>query len=544
MPDADLQQIAAAVQSRAAELTPTEVRQPLDPKTVKAYLDANERGDGCMFASLHRRDFLYNTSPKDGEWYRWADHVWERDEFRRAQAAVEDCAIEYQGKAETIADLIEKEGVDRHDKKSPNYWMVLLEKNLRARADRLRGLNGIHKTLEFAPIVEPAMACREADFDQNPWLLPVRNGVIDLRTRQLVSGRPEDRLRRRLDIDYDPHAEYQEWVDFISEVCGNEEVAAYIKRVFGYSITGNSFEQFIWFFTGPGRNGKGVIFDLIGDIMRPYYHVISRAMLIEQKSEPSPSAASEHKYSLLGKRIIVGAETNKGQKIDGGQIKGLTGDDEIVCRQNFKSEVTFKPSHTLFVHTNNIPSGLTKEFSLIERLIKVDFPFMYVDDIAAAEKKNPAKVGFFRQKDPHLKARLRKIKPGILRWLVEGCAEWQKDGLQPPSCVLAGVQALASEEDYIGQFMADCLIAYEPSQSNDNIRISCPKLHEAFRWWWSQNMDNREKMVPGIKNVNTQIRERGHMVEKRGGITHLYRHSLNPDIEAEVDAWLKKGAKS
>ncbi|MDD5469164.1 MAG: phage/plasmid primase, P4 family, partial [Anaerolineales bacterium] len=422
-PPAEAAGMAAAVEGRAAALLAKPRQEQLDDAFVKQCLDNNERGDGCMFAALHRGNFLYNVTPKDGEWYAWAGNVWTPDVFRRAVAGVEDCALEYQRLAEHLDKEMDILNVDQTDKKSDNYWMVTLAKAYRARAHRLRSTGGSARTLSFAPVVEPDMACRESDFDKHPDLLPVRNGVIDLTTGALVQGRPEDMLTRSLDLAYDPQADYAPWQAFVDEISDDPATAAFIKRTFGYAISGHSYEQHIWVFTGPGRNGKGVLFDLIGEVMRAYYHVISRSMLLEQRNEPGPSAASEHKYSLLGKRIVVGAETNRGQKIDAGAIKSLTGDDDIVCRPNFKSEIIFQPSHTLFLHTNHIPAGLTRDFALVQRLIKIEFPWMYVDDPAAEARKFPAWSTRFRRKDPLLKDKLRRHKPGILRWLVEGCLE-------------------------------------------------------------------------------------------------------------------------
>jgi len=281
---------------------------------------------------------------------------------------------------------------------------------------------------------------------------------------------------------------------------------------------------------------------MLGEIMGPYYHEINKGMLLEQRNEPGPGAASEHKYSLHRKRIIVGSETNKGQKIDGGNVKSLTGEDDINCRPNFRSEITFKPTHSLFLHTNHVPYGLASDFALVQRLLKIEFPFMYVDDIAAESKLNPGKKEQFRQKDPDLKERLRKIKPGILRWMVEGCLEWQEHGLAPPAAVLKGVAKLANEEDYIGQFIEDCL-THEPD--NDTSRISCKAAYEAFRWWWAENRDPRKDRIPAMKTINSAIRDRGYLVEKRGGKTWLYQLRINYELATDIEEFIQKaGYKS
>lgn len=532
-----IEDIAAQVQRRAAELTPNKEQPPLEQSFIKACLDANERGDGCMFATIHRGKFLYNTTPKDGEWFAWNGHVWKKDEFRLALAAIEDCAIEYQQQADILKEEIKLEEIDKDHE---DAWKLALHKKYQSRADRLRSKDGAAKVLHWAPVVDPSMACRESDFDKQHWLLPAKNGIIDLRTGALIYGRPEDLLTRSLDIDYDPKADYTAWQEFITEVSGCPEVAAFIKRTMGYAITGHSYEQFIWVFTGPGRNGKGVMFDLIGDVMRQYYHVISRAMLIEQRTEPGPSAASEHKYSLMGKRIIVGAETNKGQKLDSGAVKGLTGDDDIVCRPNFKSEITFHPTHTLFLHTQYVPVGLTRDFALIQRLFKIEFPYMYVDDPDAEAKKSPAMASRFRKKDPTLKEKLRKIKPGILRWLVEGTREWAEIGLAPPESITKAVEELANEEDYVGRFMSDCLVHFPGDQE---IRTTTTEVYNAFRWWWSINMDEAEKRIPAMKTINGVFRDKGYIVDAVGGRTWLYSHAVNQEITQEVAAFIASNGR-
>jgi putative DNA primase/helicase len=530
--------IATAVQKRAADLQPPAAPPPITPEFLRQCLNNNERGDGCLFATLHRGKFLYNTTPKDGEWYAWGGNVWQRDDFRRSVNAVEGCALEYEAQADALKKEIrqqEKEEEEKIDKTHPDYWKIALRDKFHSRADRLRSAAGANKVLTWAPVVAQEMACREQDFDKQPWLLPVKNGVIDLRTGTLTTGRPDDLLTRALDIEYDPRADYTPWQEFLDEVSGDQETSAFIKRSLGYAITGHSHEQYIWVFTGPGRNGKGVLFDLLGDIMRPYYHVISRAMILEQRSEPSPSAASEHIYSLLGKRIIVGAETNKGQKIDAGAVKTLTGDDDLKCRPNFKSEITFKPSHTLFLHCNHVPVGLTRDFALLQRLRKIEFPFMYVDDPAAEAKEFPAMASRFRLKDPNLKDKLRLVRPGILRWLVEGTREWKELGLSPPAAILDAVKELANEEDYVGRFMRDCLIHFPGDKET---RVATTDVYNAFRWWWSLNMDEAEKRIPQMKTINAEMRQKGHIVDSVGGRTWLYGHAISMEIKQDVDAFV------
>ncbi len=525
--NAELEKMADAVSKRAEELLPKETRPELDLVFIRQCLEANERGDGVMFATLFKDLFRQNVTPKDDEWYSWDGTVWTPDYYRSAINAVEECALEYQRASDTLKAEIKDEGIAKNGDGS---WKIDLKKRYDRRVNRLRSKTGATSALFWAPIIDRYMACREEDFNKQHWLLPVNNGVINLQNGALTNGDPADLMTRKLDIDYNPHADYSLWEKTLMEICGNEKVVAFLKRVFGYAATGFSHEQYFFVFIGPGRNGKGVLFSLIGKVMGPFYHEVRKAMILKQRHEPPPSAATEHLYSLMAKRILVGAETNKGEKIDEAAIKALTGEDMITCRPNFKSEISFDPTHTLFLHTNHIPVGLTSDFAMRQRMFLIDFPFMFVDDVVAEKIKHPAMAGMFRQKNPKLKEELMQPQhlQGILRWLVEGAREWQElGGLAPPQEIIDAVDKLAVEEDSMGQFIKDCLVLLPEDEKS---RVSCKSMHSTLEWWWGENMDSKDKRIPSIQTMNKTLRQRGFTVEKKGGITHVYGVMLNPEI--------------
>jgi len=532
----DLGKIASQVAARAEELV-HDPQQDIDSEFVKACLDQNDRGNGIMYARLYRDRYLKNVTPRDEEWYRWAGHVWEYDHYMARQDAVERCAEIYEAEADRLDVEIENDGIDKNHK---DAWKIALAKKYRRRVDRLRTEAGARACYNWAAVVDTSMACREDEFNQRPMLLPCANGVIDLETGALVDGRPEDLMTKAIDVEYDPHADYSLWESVLRDITDSaEEIPSFLKRSFGYAATGYAYEQYIWVFLGPGRNGKGIIFNLISEVLGPFFHTINPAMLLEQRNPPSPSAASEHLYSLLGKRLIVGSETNKGKRIDGAAIKELTGEDEINCRPNFSSEINFYPTHTLMLRTNNVPVGMTQDFALRERLLLLDFPYRYVDDVEEHKRKSPMFADFFRQKDKHLKDKLRQIKPGILRWIVEGCLEWQQRGLDPPGSVLAAVDKLSAEEDYVGRFVEDCLVAVP--DDIEGTRLACKEMYRVFRWWWSENEGIHEKRIPAMKTINRSLREKGFIVGKKGGVTYIFGCRIEYEISLKVDEFGGQG---
>jgi putative DNA primase/helicase len=522
--------IAEDVAARAKSLEVVAAPVEYDEQFIRACLDANERGDGVLYSAINGGQYLYNTTPKDGEWLCWGGVVWEKDDFRSAFGAVENVALEYEALAERYE--IESKGIDKTD---PEFWKVNQAKKYRSRVDRLRTENGAKKALVWAPVVSTSMACKESDLDRQPWLLPCTNGVIDLKTGVLLPGRPSDLLTRSLDLAYDLQADYTAWSEFITEVSGSEDVASFLKRFFGYSVTGLSFEQYIAVFIGGGRNGKGVLFSCLASVLGPFYHVISPGMITEQKIDPTPNAASEHKYALMGKRLVVAGESKRGQRVDPGQLKGLTGDDAIECRPNFGKVVVFNPTHTLCLHTNHMPVGMGSEFSLLQRLLKIDFPWAYVDDPESESRKNPKMAAVFKKKDRNLKDRLMENKAGILRWLVEGCLEWQAGGLAPPLSIQASVDEMARSADYIGLFCEDCL---EP-ETIPNSFVYFSLVYAAFYWWWDLNRGDT-KNCPKKPTLSRELRDRGIDVRKEGDIK-IYGHRLHSNLKiSEIEAVAEK----
>jgi len=77
---------------------------PDDPRFIMQCLDHNERGDGILFASLHKGKFVYVKSrdEKAKAWFIWSGHHWEIDKADFHHSAVEDVALLYQRESENL----------------------------------------------------------------------------------------------------------------------------------------------------------------------------------------------------------------------------------------------------------------------------------------------------------------------------------------------------------------------------------------------------------------------------------------------------------
>src|SRR2546428_1531267 len=79
---------------------------------------------------------------------------------------------------------------------------------------RAEGARDVKNAVTMARIL-PEIQARLTDFDANPNLLSVANGVLDLQTFTLQPHDPAARLTRLLPVAYEPNAQAPQWDRFL-----------------------------------------------------------------------------------------------------------------------------------------------------------------------------------------------------------------------------------------------------------------------------------------------------------------------------------------
>jgi putative DNA primase/helicase len=77
-------------------------------------------------------------------------------------------------------------------------------------------------------------------------------------------------------------------------------------------------------------------------------------------------------------------------------------------------------------------------------------------------------------KDMQLESKLREEGPGILRWMIEGCLDWQENGLIRPAVVTEATAEYFSEQDTVQQWIDECCI--EGAYQSD----TCASLYKSW----------------------------------------------------------------
>jgi putative DNA primase/helicase len=281
------------------------------------------------------------------------------------------------------------------------------------------------------------MAATVDQWDADIWALNTPTGVIDLRTGTRRDHRPEDYMTKVTTVAPDASCPTPLWSKFLATVTNdNGDLASYLARVSGYSLTGSVQEHALFFNYGLGGNGKGVFGNAISGIMGDYHRTAPIETFTASKSDRHPTELA----MLRGARLVTATETEEGRRWAESRIKMLTGDDKISARFMHQNFFDFVPQFKLMISGNHKPGLNSVDEAIRRRFNLVPFTVTIPKD----------------KRDVELSAKLKTEWPGILAWMIAGCVQWQKIALAPPLAVAQATEEYLAAEDTIKQWIDEC----------------------------------------------------------------------------------------
>lgn len=216
-----------------------------------------------------------------------------------------------------------------------------------------------------------------------------------------------------------------------------------------------------------------------------------RSEMIMDTRQAGGNGPNPELLDLQGKRIVWASETREGQRLNAEKVKLFTGGDTLSGRLNYSNDmISFKPSHTLFMLTNNKPRISAGDTAVWDRLRLIPFLMRFVDRPEATNE---------RPKDTELPEKLLKEASGILSWLVQGSLTWLREGLNPPPLVTEFGQEYKLDEDPIQQFINErCMVVA-------GYKAQAKPLHDAFSDWFTDTYGAKAS-VPSLKRFSDRLR--------------------------------------
>ncbi len=338
-------------------------------------------------------------------------------------------------------------------------------------------------------VSEPEMAITDRELDCDPYLLGVRNGVIDLRTGRHLFNQPEMRITRYCNAGFADDVACPQWLRFLDQIfIQDTEAIECVQRLLGCTLLGLATEEILIICYGHGSNGKSVFSNVVHKIMGGYAITAPPSLLTARRQDDT--GPRNDLAALAGARYVSINEMQAGDRLDEQVVKMLAGREPISARFLHQEFFEFTPSFTPWLRTNHKPIITGLDDGIWRRLVLLPFNRKFTDD----------------EKDPALELKLLEEQDAILMWMAEGAKLYLQDGIKLSLRMRSELGTYRSESDLLGEFLADRTV---PNLEGKEPQSS---VYSNYRAW----CDGCGVRPLSKKTFTQRLTERGYPESKSG----------------------------
>jgi len=351
--------------------------------------------------------------------------------------------------------------------------------------------------------------------DSRPYLLGFTNGVYDFEEGHFRDGRPDDYIVKCTNYDYVPkHLIQQSVIDevtlFMEQLFPVEELRRYMWDHLASTLIGTNENQTFNIYTGSGRNGKSMLVLLMGKVLGDYKGTVPITLITQKRT--SIGGTSSEIVALKGTRYAVMQEPSKGDKINEGIMKEITGGDPIQGRALFRDTVTFIPQFKLVVCTNTLFDIEADDDGTWRRIRVCDHMAKFMENPVDNDPDEPYQF----KVNKRLEDKFPEWKTACMALLVE-LAIVNKGNVKDCKIVLAQSNKYREGQNYLAEFMKERVEVIDGGTLKKN------EVQQEFRDWY-QEQHGKTRSVPKPKELIDYIIKKYGKYPKGGwkGIAMIY----------------------
>ena len=454
-----------------------------------------ELGNSERFIAMHGHRLKYLA--ETGTWLVWDGTRWTPNE-----ALIHECATR------TVKSIYDeaRDCKNTQGRYELSKWAVRSETKYQIKA--MTDLAARHKDVNVSV----------TQFDNDPTKVNCLNGIVDLKTGELVTHTPDHLLLKQAPVHYKRNAECHRFLGFMDEIfLEDQELLDYVHCALGYSLTGLTTEHCFFLLYGLGANGKTTLCETIMGILGDYARPMDFATLLN--TDKTDVRVQEAVGRLKGIRFAVASETESSKRFSESLVKRLTGDDTLIGTKLHRGSFEFTQTHKLWLQVNHLPGVKDASHGFWRRVRVVPF-----------ERRFEASAI-----DPALKSKLIAEQEGIFAWLVQGAMQYLKQGRLPaiPQAVDKANERYRQDNDVLSRFIAECM------EKKYGESLGVLETYSAYREWCF-----KQEETPGpIKFFAQNMEERG-IKKKETKSKNVFEHyTFKKDTPADkrpsLDDWLK-----
>ena len=221
-----------------------------------------------------------------------------------------------------------------------------------------------HQIQEVINYIKDTTYIDRSDFDSNPSILNVANGLLNLQTRVLEPQRSDYLSIVQLPVNYDPKAECATIIKFLRDVLRHEDIGI-IFRLISYCLLRDCRYQVAVMLYGKGANGKGTLLDLVTAFLG-----------IDNCSHRSLQSIDTNRFAiadLYGKMANTYADLQSMKLSETGNFKMAVTGDWVEGEFKFENAFKFKNRAKLWFSANEIPESDDKSDAFYRRWLIFHF---------------------------------------------------------------------------------------------------------------------------------------------------------------------------
>lgn len=459
-----------------------------------AELPLSDRTNAEEFINDHQEIIRYCYQLKS--WLVWNGERWMPDATEEVMTMADTTLKRLAGILETLPNEDQKKSYRSHIKNSLSR----------------RGFDGMIRLAEW----NRRVVITEKELDVNLWRLNCLNGEIDLKTGELLPHNKESYFTKVCPVNYVTGAKLDLWDSFLLRVLPNENTRRFVQRAVGYTLTGAVSEEKLFFAYGGTATGKstflGALYNVLGDFA---VRADFETFIAKDKQNDAPRIDLAR---LAHKRFVMSLEVDDGKKLAQGLVKQITGGDVMTARFLYKEHFEFVPTFKLWFASNHQPAVSADDEAMWRRIVQIPFTTSIPKE----------------EQDLTLKERLQDMSisgSAILAWAVEGCLDWQKNGLGIPPQVQATTAAYRREMDSVQDFIE------EYCETGENMKEKFSLLWNAYQDWEYRNKiqqkTGRKQFAQKLTNLGFEEDASIKRGRARKGIKILQQIDLNFENEFE-----------
>jgi P4 family phage/plasmid primase-like protien len=374
--------------------------------------------------------------------------------------------------------------------------------------------------------------------DTNPYLLGCTNGVIDFKEKTFRKGKHDDYISKTTGLTYCPMNHYKkkeqtimnEINEFMSQLFPNEDdhvstLRDYMWEHLASTLMGTNENQTFNIYTGSGANGKSKLVELMKEVLNEYQGTVPISLITQKRTNIGGTSSEVH--NLIGIRYAVMQEPTKGDKINEGIMKEITGGDEIQCRALFHSSTTFRPQFKLVVCTNTLFDVMSNDDGTWRRLRIVDFRSKFTS--TPYEDKQFPKQDYPHQYkiDPKINEKFKSWAPIFLSMLVDVAFKTQGfvTDVKPVVCA---TNEYRHDQDALTKFHEEC---FQPNVAGSQIGIKKTLLKNRYKEWCKSQLSSVQNQ--GEKELYTFFEKKYGKYNGKTGWTAITIRDDDNDVDGE-----------